>query len=482
MRFKSVTRHADQSLSGTPAIAEAYRKRREDGPLGVRAEALIPFALLVAASDLDGRPATMGQILEMNPYYRAKGFLNEIKARNGEVPSYSQLRRNIGILREFGLIASGPSSRDASLRIGPRLDELIAKANQSPGERPPVKTRTMPPRGIEEIPLTPEGLLQRYQVLRQELLHVDDTVLPEVILFLDLEGIKEDRVSSIEEPGTFRLDPELDELKESLVAAHKTLGQRVEDEMNTRMVRWEPFDPEHGLTLHMQQSPYFNSIASELSMDYFIPNRNRTSRDMVEPNREMPRIEESRCTNHIGASGTIITTDDFVVVQGRSTEVAVAAGGLGISAGGAMAWTDTDEHGHCPFETFRREAFNELGINAEELEAIRLLAAVREIRHGGHPGFLLTAKTSLTMEEVKERAQSAKERWEMRKLVENPGQSARHDAFGIRIDDHRALKQIVQDEQENAITRTGIALLLAQRNQAHARKGPRRTTRRVAIR
>lgn len=154
---------------------------------------------------------------------------------------------------------------------------------------------------------------------------------------------------------------------------------------------------EAGLEMEFCYSDYYNHMITNNSPDYLL--NNISIRDLTEPGPHFCNLLNSRCSNHLGISIMLETSDNKFILQKRNKDVSVFKETFGPSASGALSSDIALDNGIISLEkALKSEISEELFI--EENLSIYYLGTTREFKRAGKPESFFYGKLNSTMDEV----------------------------------------------------------------------------------
>ncbi len=254
-----------------------------------------------------------------------------------------------------------------------------------------------------------------------------DTILPQIVVYDNSElRLKPDAVQFVPDqcysqylvPGPLALM--LDELLEWQKA---NLGNSV---FNARTIRLNRIEMQkNALTLLISQATYYDYIATNFSMDIKRSECEKSLRDIVHPQGQLCKLEESLLANHIGLASLVFTKDNFLILAIRSKKgVNFRQQLVSPSISGAADFDQDFLDGvrsrevSTPVSTLIREGCEELGVDISSFDtsSIIFLGITRELLRGGKPELFFSARLNLRASELVERFQRAQDKQENLKL------------------------------------------------------------------
>jgi hypothetical protein len=171
----------------------------------------------------------------------------------------------------------------------------------------------------------------------------------------------------------------------------------------------------------VQSVAYEDYLHTNLVLDAKSKGKTETLRQYLHSQHRLEELNDSPLANNLGVNILLFTADGSLTMQERSKKVAFRSGELCPSASGTMSLTDLRYGDECSLDSIPklREAFEELGIHAEDIPQDQLffLGVTRELIRGGEPELFFFGRTSLSRKELeKERWRDARDKWESRKL------------------------------------------------------------------
>lgn len=294
---------------------------------------------------------------------------------------------------------------------------------------------------VADVPLNVHTLLSRYSG-ESPLTYPLAPPFTTVTQWERPEGIaEEDLVIRLHE-GEWRLPTELLPRQQPLIDKLRSAGKRIYNTKNARLDGWA-WDPGQGaLTLELRPTWYFSHVATNAALDTRVGAERVTLRERTISGGRLEPLESSILSNELGLNAILVTEDGAIVVPQRSGVVVGTADAVGPSVSGAVAWYHRDEHGVCPFQALRNQLSDELGVHAEDVADVRLVALSRGLLWGGHPSLRFIVRTRLRSREIDQRLrEGTRDAWESRgpkaigtlpaadisgleRVIRNPGASA----------------------------------------------------------
>ncbi len=253
--------------------------------------------------------------------------------------------------------------------------------------------------------------------------------------FLELNGIVVPMIPIIEfSPGTIidtqwqdQEDPLPDELAaiaQQRVAQMQAEGKRV---VNGEALSLHSFDrTPGGPVLTFRPTHYFSSVSTHGSLETKLPS-GMTVREKYGGLDEMldpDKYAHSPYAKLVGTSTVIVTTDNKVILQRRSGNVAVAANQMHVSLAEGMHKNDRDAAGKInPVHTALRGIRQELSDLSAEATPVEIQEKDIQVLALGiseqylQPEFALMAHLPMTSEDILTRAKNARGKWERVELI-----------------------------------------------------------------
>lgn len=209
------------------------------------------------------------------------------------------------------------------------------------------------------------------------------------------EGSKHEDECDFENLDTEFITPsEIDDIRDDLIV-FQTNGKNYRDDPKSRLTK--VIDQNGRLKFTFQKVKYSDYIVTNMSMEIVPPGSTRSLRETLEPGPNLSKLEDSKCSNHLGVSCLVITDDNKLILQKASSKKVTGAGKITSSASGAMDWKMPNVN---PFELIQAELFEELGLSHEETSDIRGIAIARELARGGKPEMFFILNTDLTSNDI----------------------------------------------------------------------------------
>jgi len=243
--------------------------------------------------------------------------------------------------------------------------------------------------------------------------------LPYIELFKSVEGLHEQDLICKTIKEDFKIIPNLKQKWNNIKLYFKQKGLNIGSEITARLYKYEVDTINNKLILTFQKAEYWMAHVTNFNLDYKFKDWDRRLRDIVAPGPRIEPLERSNCANHLGLGCILVMEDDKIVLQHRSSNVAVYSNLIGPSASGALGWEMRlfDEAFPSPFIGMRSEILSELGIRFENIKDMRLLALCRDLIWGGKPTAIFVVYTHLDSKTVAQLFdQKPEQYWETDKL------------------------------------------------------------------
>lgn len=175
----------------------------------------------------------------------------------------------------------------------------------------------------------------------------------------------------------------------------QTKGKNYTDNPKSRLVS---LDQQDKLIMTFQRVNYSDFIVTNNSMEVVLPTTGKTIRESLEPGPELSPLSESLCSNHLGISCLVVTSDNKLILNVGSSTKITGASKISSSASGSM---DYKEPFTTPFEVMQAELYEELGIvPSEETSDMRAIAIARELQRGGKPEMFFVMFTEFSSDHI----------------------------------------------------------------------------------
>lgn len=261
----------------------------------------------------------------------------------------------------------------------------------------------------EELPFNP---IEYYP---DEICNILSEEIPVIQIFHCKKGISEDKIEYVINNEEFSIDSTIGSKYDRMRKYLENKGYEIGSQPKVRLFDYEIDNENKIIRLHIQKTHYWMGHVSNFNLDLKFHGWGERLRDIVVPGPKIGSLPNSKASNHLGLNCIISTSDNNIILQQRSERVAINPNKLGPSVGGGMDW-DFRISTHNPpslFVGMKREIYEELGIEMEDLSDVRLVAICRELERGGKPTTLFVVETPLSSEEVLERYRiRPKDKWE----------------------------------------------------------------------
>lgn len=214
-------------------------------------------------------------------------------------------------------------------------------------------------------------------------------------------------VRAIDDP--FRLDPEIEHLTQAVIDEIRLAHLGITNGTSVRLAGCSS-EADHG-ELRVQPVGHFDYLRTNLQMDRPLEG-DVTLRQLAHPQGVLEPLEASKTANPLGVDILLFTAEGEMIVQKRSTRMAVRPGALAPSASGGFDWTDVAGAATLADVPVWREATEELGISGEQIRDMRVLGITRELARGGQPEAFFAGIVDARRDEIEASWQAAKDRWE----------------------------------------------------------------------
>ena len=163
--------------------------------------------------------------------------------------------------------------------------------------------------------------------------------------------------------------------------------------------------------MHTSRSSFFSTMLTNRVMDYPFPNKHLSVRQTHYKFPNVPTLEESQLSDHLGFNMFVISSDGYVPFVKRFGTLSVGKNMFGCSVSGAVKerYALTPEGKDLDMEhlvsSFVNEMRDELGIASGDIEykdklPVKFISAYRDIVEGGKPHFLLCTYVNKTKDEI----------------------------------------------------------------------------------
>jgi len=155
-----------------------------------------------------------------------------------------------------------------------------------------------------------------------------------------------------------------------------------------------------------------DAVRTNLVLDADFQGEGNTLRNQVHGSGRLETLEASKLANHCGVNILIFTPDGQLIIQKRSSKVAVRPNEYCPSGSGTLEARDVATSMPLSDVNVLREAFEEIGVQPHVSDQVTFLGITRELIRGGQPEFFFAAKTQQTRAEVLASSKSARDRFE----------------------------------------------------------------------
>lgn len=220
------------------------------------------------------------------------------------------------------------------------------------------------------------------------------------------EGVELEILDSQEQ---YQVPDPIKEIYSHMLEAHKT--SVVYNQLNIRCDKWEHNIEKKKLTLHTSRTTYFDSLATNRSLDYPWPD-DRITRDIYAYGPFSPKLEESELSNHLGVHALVESNDGFIPFMYRSGKASIAKNTLGTSIGAPLKTKSAlDSNKKLTKDGLTRSLIDlvklVLNLNEEDIQIDKvenmMIALYRELVEGGKPQMLFCIKSKLSRQEMEQR-------------------------------------------------------------------------------
>lgn len=206
-------------------------------------------------------------------------------------------------------------------------------------------------------------------------------------------------------------------IKEHTQEAYKNLVKNLHY-TNEENLRLRKLSIKNGVyTFHTQPVYYEDYLHSNMLMDYKVDS-NKTLRGIIHKDGQLETLQESKLANHLGINILLFTPAGSLILPLRSKKVSYAPSEYSSSISGAVSAHDVSTGNKLSQLSILREGIEELGLKRTDIliESIKFLGLSRELIRGGKPELFFTINTKLTREEINNRWNNAKDKWENKTL------------------------------------------------------------------
>ncbi len=210
----------------------------------------------------------------------------------------------------------------------------------------------------------------------------------------------------------YKLPDEIHGYEPELMAAHKQKNNY--NHLAIRVYKWEWDSNKQIFNIYTGRTTYYNSLLTNRAMDYKLTN-GYSIRDILSLGPGIPDLENSKLSNQIGVNGFLVSSDDYVCLVLRRSDLAIGKRTYGTSISGDIHTRyemginnklKVDENG--VLKSIQKTYITELRLREgnkkdDELLAIgeiKVLAAYRDIVEGNKPQFLTFVKSKKTKEYI----------------------------------------------------------------------------------
>lgn len=233
------------------------------------------------------------------------------------------------------------------------------------------------------------------------------------------------------------------------------LGARVYMGVMSRLVEFRR-PPIGNTKMTFQPSAYFNHVATNLSMECIPAGWTQSVRVKYEPGPKLTELSASRCSNHLGLDGLLVTGDGKLVIPKRTAQVAVNRGMHSASASGAFEFEPkpgaTQNRSalmiHTPFHGLIRELEEELAMESKDVRLLLSIGLTRDLVWGGKPQMFFYCESGLSEGEIESRIQAGAAR---DAAFENE-RRAYYQFSGLEPKQQKALLEDIADDPNSAPT------------------------------
>lgn len=272
----------------------------------------------------------------------------------------------------------------------------------------------------------------------------------------------------------FRIDNEIRGLSNrSFILYRRFLRLRFRKYFNGQLLRLSDVQCKRvGLELSVQPVFYEDYCRTNLILDAKQGGINRSIRETVQASHQLEALSDSRFANPIGINFLLFTSDGRAILPKRSQRVIIRAGQLSPSFSGVVDYTDAAAKKMKGSILFR-EGFEEINLLEPHIveDSVRFLGITRELVRGGKPEIFFSARTLLTLENLRTMRGGAPDKFESTYsrswVFWDFGSSAltdtvsENDLYGLRRSFDELLKQ--HGDKMSVPLLTNVVLWLRQR-------------------
>lgn len=245
----------------------------------------------------------------------------------------------------------------------------------------------------------------------------------EAKILLEFNKENQNKFKSNFEEGKKEIPEELIPIRDEIISRESATGRRI---VNGEALSLERFllTPD-GVEFKFKETDYYSFVGTHLALDEELTD-GQTVRERFGGLEEMIDVEgynKSPYAKTVGASTVLITEDNKIILQERSSRVAVAPGELHVSIAEGMHRNDTDETGRIdPVRTALRGIRQELSNLAPGAKPLQFDQSNIELLALGisekylQPEFVLKARIPYSSEQILEAAKNARGAWERRRI------------------------------------------------------------------
>lgn len=246
---------------------------------------------------------------------------------------------------------------------------------------------------VSRISITKDELINKYAGHRDKIIQLNGIRLRSVKFHTYKSPPELSSLSIQKNPVFFQIPWYLEQYCKELISPFNP--SKV---FNGKTLRFEGFENGDSTKFRFSYATYFDYLISNGSHDQKLFNE-LTVRDLLEPGPKLSPLDAATCSNHLGLSVLIISSDGHILLQKRSKSTIVFSGQLSPSVSGA-ANIDTFENasGELSFTTWfetelREEVAACLGI--KDFDSVVALGLSRELIRLGKPEIFLIAKSKI---------------------------------------------------------------------------------------
>lgn len=249
-----------------------------------------------------------------------------------------------------------------------------------------------------------KSLTARYRDDQEQMVHGTGIDGSEVILPVTVDAWTYGKEFVIEDSrNEYQVPPAAASHFDELFAAHAT--SNVYNNTNIRIDDWKI--EQNQFIIYASRTTYFNSLITNRAMDYRLSN-GITIRDLFECGPSIHSLNNSHLSNHLGFNGFVISSDGYIVLVKRNSNVSIGKRTVGDSIGASLKAKYALDHGSFHVEGLIngiiKEIKDELAIDKGALEEFRpeknIIAAYRDLVEGGKPQLFFAVRARIPKDQI----------------------------------------------------------------------------------